>query len=226
MKTTIAPFALLRVVRRLALLMAAVVTIGAAIMPAGAVEPPLGSRNFTPPAYAPDYFSNESGPFHTVPSAPRYGYAAPRYAVPRYTVPVASQPQYAAPMRYATPVAPHYAAYPVYRHRTRYPSAPGYRAPMTAQTVAESSRVRQVHREYRREPARYAARVAPRWGYIHLARADRSPVRRAARVQTAVERRVVMREPRASSRRIEHRSAALRRYSTGRAGGRAVRGRL
>jgi hypothetical protein len=29
-----------------------------------AVEPISGSRNFTPPRSVPDYFSNESGPFH------------------------------------------------------------------------------------------------------------------------------------------------------------------
>jgi hypothetical protein len=32
-------------------------------MPAGAVETPAGTTNFTPPAYVPNYFSNESGPF-------------------------------------------------------------------------------------------------------------------------------------------------------------------
>jgi len=32
-------------------------------MPADAVETPLGSKNFTPPADVPNYFSNESGPF-------------------------------------------------------------------------------------------------------------------------------------------------------------------
>ncbi|HVB16205.1 MAG TPA: hypothetical protein VNF04_06725 [Stellaceae bacterium] len=30
---------------------------------AGAIEPPSGSTNFTPPGSVPDYFSNESGPF-------------------------------------------------------------------------------------------------------------------------------------------------------------------
>ena len=36
-----------------------------ATSPAGAVEPPSGSRNFTAPGYVPNYFSNESGPFHS-----------------------------------------------------------------------------------------------------------------------------------------------------------------
>jgi hypothetical protein len=31
--------------------------------PAGAVEAPPGSKNFTPPGDVPNYFSNESGPF-------------------------------------------------------------------------------------------------------------------------------------------------------------------
>src|SRR5580700_6717453 len=31
--------------------------------PAAAVEAPPGSKNFTPPADVPNYFSNESGPF-------------------------------------------------------------------------------------------------------------------------------------------------------------------
>lgn len=32
-------------------------------LPADAVETPPGTTNFTPPAYVPNYFSNESGPF-------------------------------------------------------------------------------------------------------------------------------------------------------------------
>ena len=35
----------------------------AAAAPAGAVEPAPGSRNFTAPSTAPNYFSNESAPF-------------------------------------------------------------------------------------------------------------------------------------------------------------------
>ena len=31
--------------------------------PASAVEPPPGTKNFTPPSSVPNYFSNESGPF-------------------------------------------------------------------------------------------------------------------------------------------------------------------
>jgi hypothetical protein len=52
---------------------AALAAGAAAPSPAHAAEPPqlqpqpqrLGTKNFTAPPYVPDYFSNESGPFHT-----------------------------------------------------------------------------------------------------------------------------------------------------------------
>ena len=37
--------------------------LGLAGVSADAVEAPPGSKNFTPPGYVPNYFSNESGPF-------------------------------------------------------------------------------------------------------------------------------------------------------------------
>jgi len=40
-----------------------VLAIALATGPAPAVETPPGSKNFTPPGYVPNYFSNESGPF-------------------------------------------------------------------------------------------------------------------------------------------------------------------
>jgi hypothetical protein len=46
---------------RLALAIALATTVAG--MPADAVEAPPGSKNFTPPADVPNYFSNESGPF-------------------------------------------------------------------------------------------------------------------------------------------------------------------
>jgi hypothetical protein len=53
-----------RRLRRLALaLSVALAPAAAAGMPAGAVEAPPGSKNFTPPADVPNYFSDESGPF-------------------------------------------------------------------------------------------------------------------------------------------------------------------
>jgi hypothetical protein len=52
--------------------------------PAGAVEPPPGSKNFNAPGYVPNYFSNESGPFGgggaRAPAAPVV--AAPAGAAP------------------------------------------------------------------------------------------------------------------------------------------------
>ncbi|HEX5453026.1 MAG TPA: hypothetical protein VFX06_04480 [Stellaceae bacterium] len=88
--------------RRLALLAAMLLAIIGIAVPAGAAEP-LGSKNFTAPRYAPDYFSSESAPFHTVPGAPRHAtpqrYAAP--AAPRYVDPAA--PRYAAPVAAAAP---------------------------------------------------------------------------------------------------------------------------
>jgi hypothetical protein len=46
-------------------------TLAAAIaVPSGAIaEPPPGSRNFSPPAAVPNYFSNESGPILGTPAA-------------------------------------------------------------------------------------------------------------------------------------------------------------
>ena len=52
--------------------------------PADAVEAPPGSKNFTPPTGVPNYFSNESGPFHS-------GGATTRAAQPA-EVPVAIAP--------------------------------------------------------------------------------------------------------------------------------------
>jgi hypothetical protein len=47
----------------LALALGAALAIAVAGAPADAVEAPPGSKNFTPPADVPNYFSNESGPF-------------------------------------------------------------------------------------------------------------------------------------------------------------------
>ena len=49
--------------RHLALGVCVGLAIAVAGAPAGAVEAPAGSRNFTPPSDVPNYFSNESGPF-------------------------------------------------------------------------------------------------------------------------------------------------------------------
>ena len=50
---------------------------------AGAIEPPSGSKNFTPPGSVPDYFSNESGPFRGAGGA----VAAPPSAAPVVAAP-------------------------------------------------------------------------------------------------------------------------------------------
>ncbi len=49
--------------RRKALALGVALAIAAAGAPANAVDAPTGSKNFTPPGYVPNYFSNESGPF-------------------------------------------------------------------------------------------------------------------------------------------------------------------
>ncbi len=49
--------------RPLALALSIGLATAVASVPAGAVETPPGTTNFTPPAYVPNYFSNESGPF-------------------------------------------------------------------------------------------------------------------------------------------------------------------
>jgi hypothetical protein len=51
-------------------------------LPAGAVETPVGSKNFTAPPYVPNYFNNETGAFTGGRSAAAPAYMAPR-AYPR-----------------------------------------------------------------------------------------------------------------------------------------------
>jgi hypothetical protein len=48
----------------------------------GAAEPPAGTTNFRAPTSTPDYFSNESGPFHSSASPAPGPYAAPAIAAP------------------------------------------------------------------------------------------------------------------------------------------------
>ncbi len=52
-----------RSLRPLALAACVTLAAGLAGAPADAVEAPPGSKNFTPPGYVPNYFSNESGSF-------------------------------------------------------------------------------------------------------------------------------------------------------------------
>jgi len=49
--------------RWLTLVVCLVYGAGLAVETAAAVEPPSGSRNFTPPSHVPSYFSNETAPF-------------------------------------------------------------------------------------------------------------------------------------------------------------------
>jgi hypothetical protein len=182
-----------------------------------AAEPPLGTKNFSAPSYAPDYFSNESGPFHTVPRASFY-------AAPRYTPQPYSAPRYAAPaaFRYAAsaaprhPILPHYArpatasrvAYPDYYRRASYP-APDRRL------RAHREEARHHHRRIRKEPVRYAADREPRRSYHRSTHAERLWASHAHRV--AIDER----------RAREHsRSPGSHRQLSGHHGGRAVRGRL
>jgi len=50
-------------------LAACVALVALAGAPANAVEAPPGTKNFTPPGYVPNYFSNESGSFRGAPAA-------------------------------------------------------------------------------------------------------------------------------------------------------------
>ena len=52
-----------RGLRALALALAVALAVAGAGVSADAVEAPPGSKNFSPPGYVPNYFSNESGPF-------------------------------------------------------------------------------------------------------------------------------------------------------------------
>jgi len=80
----------------------------AAGMPAGAVEAPPGSANFTPPGSVPNYFSNESGPFQGGAAArPAQPGAGPVFTAPAPRRRIAAAPRrdgrhharYAAPAR-------------------------------------------------------------------------------------------------------------------------------
>jgi hypothetical protein len=86
-----------RRVRVWALAIGAGVVAACVGLPAGAVDPPPGSRNFTAPRSVPNYFSNESGSFN--------GGAGARPAAPAgtvYAAPGAPAGGYAAaPRRYA-----------------------------------------------------------------------------------------------------------------------------
>jgi hypothetical protein len=52
-----------RRLRLKALALSLALAVAMAGAPANAVEAPPGSKNFSPPGYVPNYFSNESGPF-------------------------------------------------------------------------------------------------------------------------------------------------------------------
>lgn len=185
--------------------------------PTGAAEPPLGTKNFSAPSYAPDYFSNESGPFHTVPRASFY--AAPRYTPQLYSAPHDAAPaalRYAAPAAPRHPILPHYArpamasrvAYPDYYRRASYP-APGRRL------RAHREEARHHYRGVRKEPVRYAAHREPRRSYRRSAHAERLLASHLPRV-AIYERRA----------RGHSRPAGSHRQLSGHRGGRAVRGHL
>jgi hypothetical protein len=83
--------------RHLAITLSLVIA-AAAISPAGAVDAPPGSRNFTSPGSVPDHFSNEAAPFVASPNPhPAPAEPAPAAATP---APAAAAP---APER-ATPI--------------------------------------------------------------------------------------------------------------------------
>jgi hypothetical protein len=175
-------------IARLALL-AALLLAGMAMIPAaGAAGPPLGSKNFTPPQYTPDYFSNESGPFHTVPSAPRY--AAPERRAP------AATPQY----RYATPAAPRYYAAPVAPPRPAVPA--GAAAPARSATVAAAA------------PASRGISATPyrRTSYAAVPRAAASAAYARRNPRHAQRHRAYYRHSARAGRRVSHVHARLRRH--------------
>jgi hypothetical protein len=94
--------------RHLAITLSLVIA-AAAISPAGAVDAPPGSRNFTSPGSVPDHFSNEAAPFVASPNPhPAPAEPAPAAATP---APAAAAP---APER-ATPlvVSPYARSHPV-----------------------------------------------------------------------------------------------------------------
>jgi hypothetical protein len=57
--------------------------VGGIGLSAGAVEAPVGSKNFTAPRYVPNYFSNESGAFTGAIHRPGVQPSAPVYAAPQ-----------------------------------------------------------------------------------------------------------------------------------------------
>jgi hypothetical protein len=235
--------------RHVAAVLALVLASLWAPLPAGAAAP-LGSRNFTPPGYAPDYFSNESGPFHTVPSEPRYvapvapvaapvRYAAPAATAGYYAVPAApvryAAPAAAAPARYyAVPAAPvRYATAAVSTARSVAATAVRYAIPAAEAATAPPARYRRVayasasHRRVSERPSfgrrasHSESRVASRREFA------RHPVRAQAPIHAERRQsltRVARGEPAAAARPHHQVQAAVvaRRHPSVR----AVRGRL
>jgi hypothetical protein len=82
------------------------IAAAAAVPSAAVAEPPAGSRNFTPPAVVPNYFSNESGPVLGTPAArPAEPASAPAAAVPAPPPPTAVErpPERRHVVRYVKP---------------------------------------------------------------------------------------------------------------------------
>ena len=78
----------------------------AAAVPSAVAEPPAGSRNFTPPAVVPNYFSNESGPVLGTPAVrPAEPAPAPAAAAPAPPPPMAVErpPERRHVVRYVKP---------------------------------------------------------------------------------------------------------------------------
>lgn len=186
--------------RRLALLAATVLAIIGIAVPAGAAEP-LGSKNFTAPRYAPDYFSSESAPFHTVPGAPRH--AVPqRYAAP------------AAPRYSAVPAAPRYAAPVAAAPSVRGASEARYRrTPIRANAGRAVRHAERRHARHR--PSTYAARRLSRF---------HARSRRHVHHRNAARRRAALHAAHAHRRLAEH--ATRRHHRIAHTAGRNTGGRL
>lgn len=192
-----------RGLRALALAAGVVFAAGMTGAPAGAVEAPPGSKNFTPPGYVPDYFSNESRAVRGGATAgtARSG-AGPAVAAPALTAP--GRRVATAPRRHPR----HHAGRPA-RARDRIKLARGKVSahrhvvhPRRARHGTASARRHLIHTQMARDGKVSARRHLVRAHSVHSAKASEA---RAVHARTRPSsRKAVAAKTRRAPARIRH----------------------
>ena len=160
--------------RRMALALGLLAAAAAPGFAAGIAQPPPGTKNFATPPAVPNYFTDESGPFHTRASA----HAASLGDEPRFTRPEPAEPAAIAPTRYRSARLRHAAAH--YRHR----AGPHHRASLRRTAYRSTTHPRAGGRlaSNRSRAAHLADRAAPSRGaaphHAVAATAHRQPTAR------------------------------------------------